>query len=178
MTLTALGWLVTLGVAIHNAEEALSFPAWSTNAGRWHSPVGAGEFRFAVALLTLLLIACAAAASLSAPGSLAAYVFSGFVFAIVANVLAPHVLASLALRRYMPGTGTALLFNLPLGTWFLYRAIREGYVTLSTLVWAAPAVALLLVAAIPLLFAAGRKFVPRLQELSARTPGMIGRKDR
>ncbi len=108
-------------------------------------------------VLTLVLFVSAGAATASGTGSIAAYLFSGYVFAMVANVLIPHLLASLALRRYMPGTGTALLLNLPLGSWFLYRAITEQYVQLSTLAWVAPGTALTIVASIPVLFAAGRK---------------------
>lgn len=42
------------------------------------------------------------------------------------NVFISHVAATIALRSYAPGTATALLFNLPLGGWFLYRSVSYG----------------------------------------------------
>lgn len=158
MSLTVLGWLFTLGVLAHNTEEALFLPAWSASAGRWHAKVGTNEFRFAVVVLSLLLVVLAAAASTTGPASIAAYLFTGYVFTMVANVVAPHLFASLALRKYMPGTATALLLNLPLGGLFLSRALAEGYVEWGTFTWVAPITALAIVASIPVLFAIGRRF--------------------
>ncbi|QQR75017.1 MAG: HXXEE domain-containing protein [Holophagales bacterium] len=159
MSMTALVWLVTAGVLVHNAEEAMALPAWSASAGRWHRPVGAGEFRVAVAALSALLVALAGGASFAGPRSLAATLFAGYVSAMLANVLVPHLLATIAMRRPMPGTATAVALNLPLGVWFLRRALAEGYVDGPTLAWAAPLSALSLVLSIPLLFALGRRVV-------------------
>ncbi|MDD1622482.1 MAG: HXXEE domain-containing protein [Methylococcaceae bacterium] len=164
MSLVTLGWLFTLGVLAHNTEEALFLPEWSAGAGRWHVAVGKVEFRFAVLMLSLLLVAAAVAASFSGATSVAAYIFAGYVLAMVANVLAPHVLATLALRRYMPGTASAVLFNLPLGGMFLYRALSEGYVQPMTFAWAGPLTALAILASIPVLFALGRWLRSRLDE--------------
>lgn len=160
MPLTLLIWFFTLGVALHNLEEALYLPAWTAHAGRWHARVSPPQFWFAVSLLTLALLICAAAASLAGAASLPAYLFSGYVFAMLANVLFPHLLASLLMRRYMPGTLTALLFNLPLGGWFLFRAVIDGFVRAELLVWSAPLIALGILAALPVLFALGRKLFP------------------
>ncbi len=157
MPLAAIAWLFTVGVLAHNTEEALYLPAWSASAGRWHVPVGATEFRFAVAVLSAALICIVVAASVTGPGSLAAYLLSGYVLAMVLNVLAPHLAATVATRKYMPGTATAILFNLPLGCVFLKRALSEGYIQFNVFAWSGPAVALTIVASIPLLFAIGRK---------------------
>lgn len=156
MSLDALAWFFTLGVIAHNAEEALFLPAWSSTAGRWHAPVGAREFAFAVAVLSLLLVILAAAALSAGARSVSAYVFTGYVFAMVANVFVPHLLGTLALRRYLPGTGTALLLNLPLGVLLLRQAVTQGFVEWGTIAWVAPVTALAIVASIPALFAVGR----------------------
>ena len=157
MSLDLLAWLFTLGVAAHNAEEALLLPAWSKAAGRWHMPVGAREFTFAVVVLTLLLAALAGVAMSAGAQSVWAYLFAGYVFTMVANVFVPHALATLALRRYMPGTATALLFNLPLGGLFLQQAVLQGFIVWPTIAWVAPGVALVIVLSLPVLFAAGRR---------------------
>src|ERR1700724_1952658 len=109
MPLILIGWLFTLGVLLHNAEEALYLPAWSAGAGRWYKAIPPREFRFAAAVLSAIFIGITAAASLSSSGSTAAYVMAGYALAMVLNAFVPHVLATLLMRRYMPGTATALL---------------------------------------------------------------------
>lgn len=157
MPLVALAWLFTLGVLVHNIEEALYFPAWSARAGRWHAPVGPSEFRFAVAVFSMSLVAIAATVSTARPGDVSAYLFSGYVLAMVLNAFAPHLVTTLATSKYMPGTATAALFNLPLGCLFLKRALSANYIEFRTFAWSGPAVVLAIVASIPLLFAVGRK---------------------
>jgi hypothetical protein len=160
MSLWTLAWLFTAGVLVHNTEEALYLPAWAAHAGRWHVPVGSKEFRFAVAILSAVLVGVAVLASESGPGSLAAYLLCGYVLAMVLNAVVPHLVASVATRRYMPGTATALAFNLPLGSLLLKRALAEHYIEATVFVWAGPAVALAIAASIPLLFAIGRRVGP------------------
>jgi len=45
---------------------------------------------------------------------------------LLANVLAPHVPAAIALGGYAPGLVTAVAINLPLGLWILARARSTG----------------------------------------------------
>lgn len=103
-----------------------------------------------------MLIGVAVAALAKGRGSVPAYLFFGYAFAMAANAFMPHLIATIVRRSYMPGTATGLLLNLPLGVLLLRRGVAEGWVAKRTLVWVAPAFALLLVAAIPVLFAMGR----------------------
>jgi len=160
MSLTSIGWIFTLGVLVHNTEEGLYLPAWSASAGKWHAPVGPMEFRFAVSVLSGLLIVIATAASFSQAGSIAAYLMSGYVLAMVLNVLIPHVLASVIMRKYMPGTATAVLLNLPFGLLYLRQALSEHSIELQVFYWVGPLVVLSILASIPVLFAVGRKLHP------------------
>ena len=157
MSLLAIGWLFTLGALLHNAEEAVLLPAWSQRAGPFHKPIMPGVFRTAAIILSALFVAITVAASLSPAGSIAAYLMAGYALAMVLNVFAPHVLATAATRRYMPGTATALLFNLPLGLLYLSHALAEEHVTLPTFYWAGPAVVLGMLALLPGLFAVSRR---------------------
>lgn len=157
MSLSLLGWLFAFGVVVHNAEEALFLPAWSALAGRWHAPVGATPFRFAVAVLSAAVLLAAWLASAGGPQSFGAYFLTGYALAMVLNVLVPHLAATVALRSYAPGTATAALLNLPLGGWLVYRSLAERYVEPSMFVVSGPATVLGIVASIPLLFALGRK---------------------
>lgn len=156
MTLGALSTTFVLAVLLHNSEEAWLLPAWSRHAGRLYRPVGRAEFRLAVALFSALMVAVAALAFRQGPRSLGAYLFFGFVFAMAANAVVPHLALTLALRRYMPGTATGLLLNLPLGASLLQDAFRQHWIAFGRFLWVAPAVGMALVATIPLLLAAAR----------------------
>lgn len=160
MSLVQLGWLFTIGVLAHNAEEALLLPSWSRQAGRWHRPVSDNQFRFSVSVLSAALLILMSAASFSMPRSVAAYLITGCAFTVLLNVAAPHLVASIAMGKYMPGTATAVLLNLPLGGVFLYRALADGYVDPRSFVWSGPLTALSIVASIPALFALGRRLWP------------------
>ncbi len=156
MGFVSLSWFFALAVTLHNLEEALWLPRWSRSAERWHHPVGVREFRFAVAVLTVFAYAAAYWATAGGRGSVGAYLIAGYALAMLVNVFFPHVLATVVMRRYAPGTATALLLNLPVATLLLRHGLREGYVQAHRLAWAAPTVAVGVVAAIPLLFGIGR----------------------
>jgi hypothetical protein len=157
VSLSLLGWLFAFGVVVHNAEEALLLPSWSERAGRWHPRVASKEFRFAVAVLSVVVLLAAALASIGGPRSFGAYFVAGCALAMALNVVIPHLAATIALRTYAPGTATALLLNLPLGGWLVYRSLLEGYVEPTLFAVTGPLTVLSIVASIPLLFAAGRK---------------------
>lgn len=156
MSLDTIGWLFTLGVLAHNAEEALWLPGWSAYAGRWHTPVGAGEFRFAVGVLSLCFASAALGASMTGPGSAMAYLMAGCVLTMVLNAVFPHLLATLLTRTYMPGTASAALFNLPLGTLYLARAFTERRIDQDVFIWTAPLTVIAIAGSLPLLFSMGR----------------------
>ena len=152
-----------VAIAVHNLEEALGLPAWSRHAGRWHRPVGAVEFGFAVAVLTAAAWIVALLAVGAGPGSLGAYLLAGYSLAMLLNVAVPHVLATLVLGRLMPGTVSAVLVNLPVMVLLLRAMIGAGWVEPATFAWAGPLVVVALLASIPLLFAAGRMLQARLR---------------
>lgn len=139
--------LFLIGFSVHNIEEALWLPAWSKRAKAYHKEVRPGEFRFGVAVVTtigalltfLRLIAPASGAVL--------YAYSGFVGMMVLNAAFPHLVATVALRRYAPGLATALALNVPIG---LYLLLVE-YRGLLNPAAAALAVALVSVAVVSLL---------------------------
>lgn len=120
MTPLTLTCLFLVGFTLHNLEEALWLPAWSQHAARFHAPVSQPAFVFAVSIITLIGYFLAAIDITLAPtDSWWRLVWPGFVGMMVANAIMPHLAATLLLRRYAPGLGTGLLFNLPLGLWLL-----------------------------------------------------------
>ena len=169
MPLIAVGWLFTLGVSAHNAEEVVYLPAWEAlywppawiaRTTRWHKVPGDKEFRFAVIVFSVALISITAVTSVTGAGSPAAYLLAGYALAMVINGLIPHIVATVAMRRYMPGTATAVLLNLPLGCLFLIRALSENYIQLRLFAWSGPLVALSMLASLPILFAVGKRLCP------------------
>lgn len=159
MTFVGWAWLFALAVTLHNLEEAIWLPRWSKQAGRWHAAVGPAEFRFAVIALTLFGFACV---GLVAVGSrLGVYLVSGYALAMALNVVFPHLLATIAMRRYMPGTASAVLLNLPLAGLLLRSAFVDEQASAATFAWAGPLTAIAMVASIPVLFALGRMLAGR-----------------
>lgn len=169
--LIILAWLFVVAVALHNLEEAIFLPAWSRQAGRWRHPVGAGEFRFAVFVLTVLAGLAALLATLQGRESFGAYVVSGYALAMLLNVLVPHVLVTIATRRYMPGTVTAVALNLPVSAILLRQAFREEYISPASFALLGPAVVLAIVLLLPALFYVGRKLSPDAARNQRKTPG-------
>jgi hypothetical protein len=151
-----LEWLFPLVITLHNAEEALWLPGWSKRAGRWHDPVAPGVFRFAVVILTLLVYVVTALSFWSGKQTVCTYLVFGCMAVTLANVLIPHIAASIAMRSYMPGLATGVVLNLPVLSLLVVLALRQGYVS----GWKAAAysvgVAGLVVLFIPALFKLGK----------------------
>jgi len=156
MTFPLLCWLFAAAITVHNLEEALLLPGWSQSAGRWHRPVGAREFRFAVGMLTALAYIAAALSMVGGKETVSSYFIAGYALAMLMNVFFPHLLATAVMRRYAPGTATALLLNLPVTVLLLYRGFQESYIRESTFLWAGPLVVAAILGSIPLLFTIGR----------------------
>lgn len=113
--------------------------------------------------MTILTVGAYVAAYLAATGgkeSVGAYLVTGYAFAMLLNVLFPHVLATVFMRRYAPGAATAVLLNLPITLLLLSQGLEEGYINLHVFAWVGPLVVIGIVAVIPALFAIG-KWQPR-----------------
>jgi len=157
MSFPLLSLLFAVAITVHNLEEALWLPRWSQSAGRWHHPVGALEFRLAVGVLTVLAYVAACLSVIGGKGSAGTYLIAGYALAMLMNAFFPHLLATLIMRRYAPGTATALLLNLPVTFLLLYQGFQQSYIRLSKFVWAGPLVVAAILGIIPLLFAIGRR---------------------
>jgi len=133
--------LFLLGFTLHNLEEALWLPQWSKHARKYHKEVTQNEFTFAVIIVTaigyLLTFQYFIFASSS---SFSKYVYLGFILIMVANVIFPHLIATVVLKKYAPGTITGILLNAPLGIYILTRGINGtdefGFVIISGVILA------------------------------------------
>jgi hypothetical protein len=123
-----LQWIFPIVITLHSAEEAIWFPGWSKRAGRWHAPVATGVFRFAAAILTVLAFVVTWLSVRSGNQTVWTYLAFGYMVAMLANVLIPHIAVSVATRSYMPGVATAVALNLPTLSLLVVLALREEYV--------------------------------------------------
>jgi hypothetical protein len=121
-------------------------------------------------VLTVLAYVAAGWALICGKESLGAYVLSGYALAMLLNVLFPHAIATVMMRRYAPGTLTALLLNLPVTFFLLYRGFQEGYIHDERFVWLGPLVVLGILVSIPVLFAIGRRLPGIKEKLTKNAP--------
>ena len=156
MSFRSLEWLFPLVATLHNGEEAIWFPAWSQRAGRWHSPVAPGVFRFAVTVFTILAFAVTWLSARSGRQTVWTYLAFGYMVGVLANALIPHIAVTVAMRSYMPGVATAVALNLPALTLLVVLALSEGYVSGWKAIVYSAGVSGLLLLSIPALFGLGK----------------------
>lgn len=119
--------LFLLGFSLHNIEEALWIPEWSQHAKKFHREVTRNEFWFAVIIVTALGYLITFQYYLfSSTSYISKYIFLGFVSMMVLNGFFPHLIASILLRKYAPGTITALLLNVPVGIYIIINTVRTA----------------------------------------------------
>ena len=130
-------WLIPLAFALHNAEEALTFPRYlplvRARLPSMLSALGAqttlAGLRIALTGVTLLSVAVVLWA-VRRPDSHAArwsvLVLQGM---IAINVVWHVAVAVFFMRGYSPGLVTAVAINAPLSVYIFRRAVREGWVS-------------------------------------------------
>ena len=154
-----LQWLFPVVIALHNLEEALWLPAWANRTGFWRNPVSPRTFRLVVAVLTALALAVTWLSARSGAQTFWTYLMFGYVVAVLANAVFPHLALSIARRGYMPGTATAVALNLPVLSFLVASALSERQVSgWKSVAYAAGVPALLLVLIVAL-FKPGRWIV-------------------
>ena len=156
MSFQSLLWFFPVVVTLHHAEEAIWFPAWTQRVRRWPAPVSPGVFLFAVSVFTILAFAVTWLSARSGKQTVWTYLAFGYMVAVIANALVPHIALTLAMRRYMPGVVTGAFLNLPVLSLLVVLALREGYVSGFKAAAYSIGVAAVLLLSIPALFKLGR----------------------
>ena len=146
-------WLFPVAFALHNAEEALFLPLWSQTAGTYHKLVGfLSSFGFAVTALFFF----------RPRGVYFCYFFFVFNLGMLINVVYPHLVATVAMRRYAPGLATGLSLVLPVTLLILVHGYTHRLFELRKLFFYAVPIVTGVVGSIPLLFKLGRRLEGRL----------------
>jgi hypothetical protein len=147
MTKAATVWAVPVLLALHNVEEALTFPRYLERV-RGHEPWLMRELAGSVdnrALFGALLIVTVVPLLVSLwswlrPESKAAFWCVMLIQATVfLNVFAHLASATAIFRGYGPGLLTALAINLPFSIYLFRRARREKWLSQRESIWLVPA---------------------------------------
>jgi hypothetical protein len=141
--------LFALAVTIHNIEEAIWLPAFSRTVPGFG--IDDASERFAITVLTIALWAIVGWAVRRRGGRTATTLLAGYTCGMLLNVFVPHVVGTLVLWRYVPGTASALLLNLPAGVWLLRTMRQSDALRPRSLRVIAPAGVVLLAASVPAL---------------------------
>jgi len=119
--------LFILGFSLHNIEEALWLPEWSKHAKTFHQEITANQFRFAVIMITAIGYLITFQYLIFAERSIISqYLYLGFVLMMILNTIFPHLIATIALKKYAPGLLTGILLNVPIGLYILIDKIHVG----------------------------------------------------
>ena len=149
-------WAFVLAVVAHNLEEGVALPAWSRRVGiPWVPPVRDAPFRFAVAVLTGVVVAVAGWCLAGGAGSPGHYLLLAFAVGQGLNVVMPHAVVTALSRRYMPGLGTGLLLVLPAATLLTLQGLSSPEVSPLPLLVVGLVGAPMVLASIPLLLRVG-----------------------
>lgn len=151
--------LFLLSFTLHNIEEGIWLPRWSKYAGKFHPKVSNNEFHFALVVLTsfgymLTFLFLMFGQSFE----ILKYIYMGFLLMMCLNSIFPHLLASIALKRYAPGTLTGLLLNLPIGMAIILKQIENGIVLYKFLI-VAVAFIIITIASLRPLFKLGKRLI-------------------
>lgn len=148
-----------IAILLHNIEEALWLPKWSQHAKAFHKPVEKNEFHFALIVITGLALLSTYLLVLLPQSQVIRYFYFGFVGSMIVNAVAPHMIATVVLKKYSPGLFTGLTLNIPINTSILITAVERGMISSIELVLSVVGVGVILVLLIPMLFRVGRKII-------------------
>ena len=113
--------LFLMSFTLHNLEESIWLPKWSKYAGRYHPQVANNEFHFALMVVTLLGYVLTFIYLVSGnPNEIIKYLYFGFLMMMCFNAIFPHLIATIVLKKYSPGTLTGIFLNLPIGLYVIF----------------------------------------------------------
>ena len=132
-----LFWLVPALLAVHNAEEAVTFPDYLPRVPErlpeiWRSVGGAitpGQVWAALAVVTLIPFALAAWASLRPDQAAPVWLLLLVQATVLLNVVWHVSAAIVVFAGYAPGLVTAVCLNLPFSIYLFRRAAKEDWVS-------------------------------------------------
>ena len=141
---------------IHNIKEALWLPQWSKHAKKFHKEVRPFEFLFAALVITVIGLLATSAILLFPEIKFLKYLYFGFYGMMFFNAFFPHLIATIVLKKYAPGTVTALLLNVPINLIIIKKAVTLNKTGISEVLISTVIMGIIILMLLPLLFKAGR----------------------
>ena len=141
MTRRAALWLIPSFIALHNLEEAITFPRYFP-AVRALAPesfrtflghVTYSEVLLALTVVTLAPLAVVAWVNARPTSQLALWLAVTIQMVMLVNALWHMAAAAFLFRGYSPGVLTAVAVNLPFSAYLLRRALVERWMSRSAL---------------------------------------------
>jgi hypothetical protein len=148
--------LFALAISVHNIEEALWLPAWSKNTKRFMKPIEQQEFNFAVLVITIFALLATSMFIMFPEIEITKYIYFGFLGAMIINVIFPHFLATIVLRKYAPGLISGLLLILPINGGILYKAMGKNVISFTEIFISSIITGAILLISLPILFRIGK----------------------
>lgn len=125
--LTAI--LFGVGVTLHNLEEALYSPGWFRAHVKLLFEPDQRIYWGLTSLVSVVIWVPIVGVCVAPESTRFQTVLSGFALLMVVNVVVPHLALTMIKHSYSPGTGTALLFNLPLGVLLIREQLSGGAIS-------------------------------------------------
>lgn len=147
-------------ITLHNIEEAIWLPKWSQNATKFHKPVSANEFLFAVIVITMLAYLAAFSYFYWPESNFTKWMFVGFLGSMIFNAIFPHLAATIVMQKYAPGLVTGLFLNIPINSMIIYRMLSNNSIIWTELIISTVVVGIILLTLIPILFKVGGNITP------------------
>jgi len=129
-------WAIPLALALHNAEEALTFPAFLPLVRERVPDVARGlaaridvhALYTALVVVTLLVVLVVCWATWRPASPVAPWCALAVQAVVALNVVSHVIVAATVVRGDSPGLVTALAVNAPLSIHLFRRARREGWI--------------------------------------------------
>ncbi len=153
---TNIYFLFLFAIILHNLEEALWLPQWSKYAKKFHKEVAPHEFHFALIIVTAFAVMITSGIVFNPNNKIIKFFYFGLLGLMILNAIFPHLLATLALKRYAPGTITALILNVPINTLIIYHSVNAGVISLNGVMISTIVIGITCFLCLPLLFKLGR----------------------
>lgn len=118
--------LFGVGVTLHNVEEAVYLPGWFRAHVKLPFEPDQRIYWVLTSLVSVVVWVPIVGVCVAPESTRFQIVLSGFALLMVVNVVVPHLALSVIKHSYSPGTGTAILFNLPLGVLLIREQLSGG----------------------------------------------------
>ena len=151
--------LFLFSITLHNIEEALWIPRWSRYTQKFGKQVSGDEFHFAVLVITILAYLATGLFIFFPQNLILKYFFFGFMGAMIFNVVFPHLILTIILKKYSPGLITGVLLIMPFNSLIIVSSLNNSIINLSEVVISTIVVGILLLILIPILEKIGGKLI-------------------